>query len=85
MNSALSQQEYAQHAMPGFVRDALDLTGLDAAYAQRPSYQQNAYIGWICTPTQSATQHKRLMQMLDELARGDVYMNRIYKGEADEP
>jgi len=49
------------------------------AYRARPPYQQNDYIGWITRAKQPETREKRLKQMLDELARGDVYMNMAWK------
>ncbi len=42
--SALKRE---RHAMPDFVRDALESRRLMAAYLARPAYQQNDYIGWI--------------------------------------
>jgi uncharacterized protein YdeI (YjbR/CyaY-like superfamily) len=60
--------------MPDFVLAALEERQLMAAYHQRPPYQQNDYIGWITRAKLSATQQKRLAQMLDELERGGVYM-----------
>jgi hypothetical protein len=35
-------------------------------------------VGWILRAKQRATQERRLAQMLDELARGDAYMNMAY-------
>ena len=65
--------------MPQFVLDALEEHGLVAAYKSRPPYQQNDYLGWINRAKRPETKEKRLHQMLDELARGDVYMNMAYK------
>lgn len=48
-------------------------------YLERPPYQQNDYIGWITKAKREETKQKRLKQMLDELARGDVYMNMPYR------
>jgi uncharacterized protein YdeI (YjbR/CyaY-like superfamily) len=64
--------------MPAFVRSALDARGLMPAYRLRPPYQRNDYIGWIARAKLPATRHKRLEQMLDELARGDAYMKMAY-------
>jgi len=66
-------------AMPRFVLDALEEHGLLAAYKSRPPYQQNDYLGWINQAKRPETKEKRLHQMLDELARGDVYMKMAYK------
>ena len=48
------------------------------AYRARPPYQRNDYIGWINQAKREETKQKRLAQMLDELARGDSYMNMDY-------
>ena len=66
--------------MPTFVREALETRGLTAAYAARPPYQRNDYLGWIARAKLPATQQKRLAQMLDALKRGDVYMKMAWKG-----
>ena len=60
--------------MPDHVRDALERSGLLEAYNRRPPYQRNDYLGWINRAKRPATREKRLLQMLDELERGDVYM-----------
>ena len=49
-----------QHVMPAFVRDALAERGLAEAYAVRPSYQRNDYIGWIAGAKHEATRRQRL-------------------------
>lgn len=66
--------------MPTFMQEALALRGLTDAYAARPPYQRNDYIGWIMRAKLPATQQKRLAQMLDELDAGDRYMNMPYHG-----
>jgi uncharacterized protein YdeI (YjbR/CyaY-like superfamily) len=63
-----------RYEMPDFIREALSARGLMDAYHCRPDYQQNDYMGWITRAKQPSTQEKRLSQMLDELARGGVYM-----------
>ena len=63
-----------RYPMPDFVRQALDERGLMEAYQKRPAYQQNDYIGWINRAKRWETKEKRLRQMLEELARGGVYM-----------
>jgi uncharacterized protein YdeI (YjbR/CyaY-like superfamily) len=65
--------------MPEFVLEALEEHGLVAAYKSRPPYQQNDYLSWITRAKRPETREKRLNQMLDELARGDVYMKMDYK------
>lgn len=67
------------YPIPDYVRDALNERGLMDAYRARPPYQQNDYIGWITRAKRETTRQKRLTQMLDELARGDVYMKMVWK------
>jgi len=66
--------------MPDDVRGKIETRGVMAAYRARPAYQQNDYLGWIARAKRPATRAKRLAQMLDELERGDVYMNMPYRG-----
>jgi uncharacterized protein YdeI (YjbR/CyaY-like superfamily) len=66
------------HPMPGFVRKALKERKLLDTYHRRPAYQQNDYVAWISRAKLEATRNRRLAQMLDELARGDRYMNMRY-------
>ena len=54
--------------------EALVSRNLFKDYNRRPDYQKNDYIGWICSAKRAETQEKRLKQMLDELAKGGVYM-----------
>jgi len=77
-----SSLKRAKHEMPGFVRDALNESGLMAAYRARPPYQQNDYLGWIARAKLEATQQKRLQQMLDELRDGTRYMKMAWKPRA---
>lgn len=67
-----------RYPMPEFVLNALHERGLLAAYEARPAYQQNDYIGWISRAKRQATREKRLLQMLDELERGGVYMHMAH-------
>jgi uncharacterized protein YdeI (YjbR/CyaY-like superfamily) len=68
----------ARHAVPEFVRAALDDAGLMTAYHARPTYQQNDYIGWITRAEKIETRERRLAQMLDELREGGVYMGMAH-------
>ena len=61
------------------IREALKEHGLMAEYLDRPTYQQNDYVGWITRAKRPATQTKRVNQMLDELRCGDVYMNMAWR------
>lgn len=69
--------------MPEFVRLALETEGLKDCYDQRPWYQRNDYLGWICSAKREETKQKRLRQMLRELRAGDVYMKMDWRRRAD--
>ncbi|WP_081744050.1 YdeI/OmpD-associated family protein [Ensifer aridi] len=58
--------------------------GLEAAYAARPAYQRNDYLGWISQAKREATREKRIAQMLDELKAGDAYKRMPYRGPRGE-
>ena len=60
--------------MPEDVSRRLSKLGLMVAYEERPPYQRNDYLAWIDRAKQEATRERRIAQMLDELAAGDVYM-----------
>ena len=81
MNEAASRLKRPLHPMPEFIREALKTSGLESAYATRPPYQRNDYIGWITRAKLPATQQKRLSQMIDELARGNLYMKMAHRGK----
>jgi uncharacterized protein YdeI (YjbR/CyaY-like superfamily) len=66
--------------MPDDVRRALETAGLVRAYEDRPPYQRNDYLGWIGRARRPETRRRRLEQMLDELARGGVYMGMAWRG-----
>lgn len=68
------------NSMPQDVLVLLDTRGLVQAYDQRPAYQRNDYLGWIAQAKRAETRQKRIDQMLDELRRGDVYMNMVWHG-----
>jgi len=74
-----SKLSRAIQPMPDFVMDALVENGLVEAYKSRPPYQQNDYLAWIARAKRPVTRDKRLLQMLDELALGDVYMKMDYR------
>ena len=74
-----SRPRRPRHPMPESIQEALLQRGLMEVYNSRPPYQRNDYIGWITRAKQKATQEKRLAQMLDELERGDKYMNIAYR------
>jgi uncharacterized protein YdeI (YjbR/CyaY-like superfamily) len=68
-----------RYPMPAFIREALNARKMMEAYRARPPYQQNDYIGWITRARRPETQEKRLIQMLEELEQGDVYMKMDWK------
>lgn len=67
-----------RHPMPDFVKQALEERGLIGEYRERPAYQQNDYLGWINRAKLRETKEKRLLQMLDELEAGGVYMKMAH-------
>jgi uncharacterized protein YdeI (YjbR/CyaY-like superfamily) len=79
MNKRPARLKRPRLPMPGYIKTALEDRNLMGAYLQRPAYQQNDYIGWITRAKLPSTRQKRLEQMLDELFRGDVYMNMAYR------
>ena len=68
----------AKNPMPSFVKQALLEKGLMQAFSDRPDYQQNDYIGWITRAKKDETKYKRLLQMIDELKHGGIYMKMKY-------
>lgn len=68
-----------RHPMPAFVKKALLDRRLVEAYHARPAYQQNDYIGWIMKGKRESTKQNRVLQMLAELEKGDVYMKMAHK------
>ncbi|WEX09359.1 YdeI/OmpD-associated family protein [Chelativorans sp. AA-79] len=70
----------ALNPMPEDIKTALEMRGLMDTYQARPPYQRNDYLGWIAGAKRAETRQKRLGQMLDELARGGVYMRMRWKG-----
>ncbi len=78
--ASTSTLKRARNAMPADVRDALEAHGLMDAYAARPAYQRNDYLGWIGRAKLDATRRKRLGQMLEELKGGRKYMNMDWSG-----
>lgn len=69
----------APNPMPAGVRQELVRRKLMPAYEQRPAYQRNDYLGWIARAKRDETRQKRLAQMLEELERGDAYMNMAWR------
>lgn len=65
--------------MPPDITRALEGSGLTETYTLRPDYQRNDYVGWISRAKRTETREKRLRQMLDELAKGDIYMKMAWR------
>lgn len=63
-------------SMPGFVRSALNARALMDAYQARPKYQQTEYLTWLHAAKLNDDKRKRLAQMLDELAAGNVFQGK---------
>lgn len=70
-----------RYPIPDDIREELNQHGLWEAYQARPPYQRNDYIGWITRAKRVETRQKRLVQMLDELQRGDAYMKMPYQAK----
>nr|WP_319564481.1 YdeI/OmpD-associated family protein [uncultured Rhodoferax sp.] len=81
-SSRMTREPYP---MPEAIRAAMAEKNLTAAYEVRPPYQRNDYIGWITRAKLPATQHKRLAQMLAELAAGNAYMKMPYRAKGPRP
>ncbi|WP_077962051.1 YdeI/OmpD-associated family protein [Ensifer adhaerens] len=79
MNEATSLTRPLQ-PMPEEIARLLAERGLENAYAARPAYQRNDYLGWISRAKKPETRQKRIRQMLDELAAGDSYTRMAYRG-----
>lgn len=81
MKKDFSSLKRPRHPMPDFIDEALTGLKLYGKYETRPAYQQNDYIWWISSAKREETRQKRLKQMLDELKKGDKYMNMAWKGK----
>lgn len=74
MSEELDKLQRRRHAMPDYVKNALEERNLMRAYKKRPAYQRNDYLGWITRARREETRQRRLQQMLEELEKGGVYM-----------
>ena len=63
-----------KNPMPEYIKQALEENNVTCDYESRPAYQQNDYIGWIERAKRQGTKEKRLLQMINELKIGGVYM-----------
>lgn len=78
-NSDYSRLSREIQLMPDYIRESLEENSLKDAFYSRPAYQQNDYLAWIARAKRTETREKRLLQMLDELSRGNVYMKMDWK------
>jgi len=78
MTKDYSKLKRPKPAMPGFVKNALKKRGLLETYKKRPAYQQDQYLGWIDEAKIQDLKLKRLNQMLDELEKGGIFMEKEY-------
>lgn len=69
--------------MPADIAACLKAQKLEVAYAARPPYQRNDYLGWIAAAKRPETRQKRIDQMLTELTNGDAYMKMPYNGPVE--
>lgn len=72
-----------RHRMPTDVKERLERSRLTDAYAERPPYQRNDYLGWIARAKRDDTREKRIAQMLEELEGGAAYMGMPWKGKSE--
>ncbi len=79
MNGRIATHETRTLPHAGFHPRRTGWENLTQAYDARPPYQRNDYIGWITRAKLPVTREKRLNQMLEELAKGDVYMKMAYR------
>jgi uncharacterized protein YdeI (YjbR/CyaY-like superfamily) len=78
MTGDMSSLSRAIQPMPPDVGERLDAAGARDAYDARPAYQRNDYLAWIARAARDETRERRIAQMLDELAAGDVYMKMAW-------
>ena len=65
--------------MPADIAELLAKRRLKRAYAERPPYQRNDYLGWIARARRPETRQQRIKQMLEELAGGELYMKMSWR------
>jgi uncharacterized protein YdeI (YjbR/CyaY-like superfamily) len=68
-----------RHTMPDDVSAALTEHGVRDAYAGRPAYQRNDYVGWIAGAKRTETRSRRIAQMVKELKQGGTYMKMPWR------
>ena len=65
--------------MPEDIAALLAKRRLQSAYAERPPYQRNDYLGWIARARRAETRQRRIEQMLEELAGSELYMKMSWR------
>ena len=65
--------------MPPDIAALLSERRLGAAFAERPPYQRNDYLGWITRARRNETRQRRIDRMLEELAGGERYMKMSWR------
>lgn len=70
--------------MPADIRIHLAERNLTDAFRRRPEDQKRKYLEWIEGTRFSILRSRRIRQMLDELDRGDMYMNSAFSPETTE-
>ena len=68
-----------ENPMPEDIAARLDAAGLAAAYAARPPYQRNDYLGWIARAKRPETRAKRIEETA-RLAQNNIRANQWKKG-----
>lgn len=68
-----------RNSIPEDVGARIEARGLRRAYEERPPYQRNDYLGWIGRARREETRERRIAQMLDELAGGELYMQMSWR------
>ena len=79
MSDDMSNLQRSIQPIPAAIRTALENAGLMDEYLERPPYQRNDYLSWITRAKRQDTRDRRLVKMLDELRRGDVYMKMEWR------
>jgi uncharacterized protein YdeI (YjbR/CyaY-like superfamily) len=79
MAKAQSPVRRERYEMPADIEGLLKTRKLSEAYAARPPYQRNDYLMWIEGAKRPETRQKRIVQMLDELEAGDIYMKMAWR------
>ncbi len=74
MPQDFSKLKREKHSLSEYIKQALIENNVVSDYEKRPAYQQNDYIAWIERAKKQKTKEKRLMQMIEELKAGGVYM-----------